>query len=65
MFDYVRDRFRLAEYGLPLYMFTADRKATFTPHADRIENYHLPRYLMFCLQAVERMLRRAGEQAGA
>ncbi len=58
MFGYVRDRFRLAAHGLPLYMFTADRKATFTPDADRIENYHLPRYLMLNLLALDRMLRR-------
>ena len=60
-FLYVRDHFRLERHGLPLYMFTADRKATFTRHSDRIENYHLPRYLMLSLLAVERMLRRSGE----
>jgi mannose/cellobiose epimerase-like protein (N-acyl-D-glucosamine 2-epimerase family) len=56
MFQYVRDHFRLERHGLPLYQFTGDRKVTFTPHSDRIENYHLPRYLMLCLLAVERML---------
>jgi N-acylglucosamine 2-epimerase len=58
MFVYARDHFRLERYGLPLYMFTADRKASFTRHSDRIENYHLPRYLMLSLLTVERMLRR-------
>lgn len=59
MFLYVRDHFRLEQYGLPLYMFAADRKASFTPHSDRIENYHLPRYLMLSLLSVDRMLRRS------
>jgi mannose/cellobiose epimerase-like protein (N-acyl-D-glucosamine 2-epimerase family) len=58
MFRYVNDRFRLERHGLPLYMFTADRKVTFTPHSDRIENYHLPRYLMMSLLSIERMLSR-------
>ena len=58
MFRYVNDRFRLERHGLPLYMFTADRKVTFTAHSDRIENYHLPRYLMLNLLSIERMLVR-------
>ncbi len=64
MFVYVRDHFRLERFGLPLYMFTADRKATFTRHSDRIENYHLPRYLILNLLAIERMQGRTAAQAG-
>lgn len=60
MFAYVRDHFRLERHGLPLYLFTADRQATFTRQSDRIENYHLPRYLMLSLLAIERMLGRCG-----
>ncbi len=59
MFKYLRDNFRLERHGLPLYMFTADRKATFERHSDRIENYHLPRYLMLSLLTIERMLARS------
>jgi len=62
MFVYLRDRFRLERHGLPLYLFTADRRATFIPHADRIENYHLPRYLMLSLLASERMLAKPAGQ---
>jgi N-acylglucosamine 2-epimerase len=65
MFAYVRDHFRLQRHGLPLYMFVSDREATFTRHSDRIENYHLPRYLMLNLLALERMLRRRGESCPA
>jgi mannose/cellobiose epimerase-like protein (N-acyl-D-glucosamine 2-epimerase family) len=62
-FLYVRDHFRLEPHGLPLYMFMSDRRATFTSHADRIENYHLPRYLMLSLLSVERMLGRGSAKA--
>ncbi len=64
MFAYVRDNWHLERHGLPLYMFTADRKALFTRHSDRIENYHLPRYLMLSLLAIERMMGRAPAHAG-
>jgi len=52
----VHDKFLLKQHGLPLWIFVADRKVTFERHADRIENFHLPRYLMLNLRAIDRMI---------
>ncbi len=55
MYAYVRERYPLARYGLPLWITAADRKVTFERHYHRIENYHHPRHLMLNLLAIERM----------
>lgn len=55
MHAHVQERYSLKKHGLPLYMFSGDRKMTFTRHSERIENYHLPRYLMLCLIMLEQM----------
>jgi len=61
MFHYVQDKFVLKKHGLPLWIFSADRKVTFAPHADRIENFHHPRHLMLNLLSLERMIKRKGK----
>jgi len=55
MYEYVRNHYPLARYGLPLWITVADRKVTFEPHYNRIENYHHPRHLMLNLQMLERL----------
>ena len=61
MHRYVEDKYALRQRGLPLFIFSADRKATFVRHSNRIENYHLPRYLMLCLEMLERMMQGSGK----
>ena len=55
MYEYVRSHYPLSRYGLPLWITVADRKVTFEPHYNRIENYHHPRHLMMNLQMLERL----------
>jgi N-acylglucosamine 2-epimerase len=50
IYGYMREKFLLKQYGLPLWIFLSDRKVSFEPHSDRIENFHLPRFLMLTLQ---------------
>ncbi len=64
MNDYVREKFVLKRYGFPLWMHAADRKATFEPHSNRVENFHHPRHLMLNLLSIERMLKRKGQVSG-
>jgi mannose/cellobiose epimerase-like protein (N-acyl-D-glucosamine 2-epimerase family) len=63
MYEYVRGHYPLSKHGLPLWIATADRKVTFEPHYNRIENYHHPRHLMLNLQMLERL--RARPAAGS
>ena len=55
-------RFPLKPYGLPLWQDYAGRKAEFVrgDGGRRAENLHHPRHLMLNLEAVERILKRAG-----
>jgi len=55
---YMRDKFLLKQYGLLLWIFNAGRKVTFERNSDRIENFHLPRYLMLNLLAIERIINK-------
>jgi mannose/cellobiose epimerase-like protein (N-acyl-D-glucosamine 2-epimerase family) len=55
MYRYVDDKFSLEQYGYPIWMGSADRKAQFEEHAERVENYHTPRHLMLNLLALDRM----------
>jgi N-acylglucosamine 2-epimerase len=55
LYRHVHDRWRLDRYGLPLWITAADRKVTFEPHYNRIENYHHPRHLILNMLALERM----------
>ncbi len=57
---YMHSKFLLKQHGLPLWIFVADRKVTFERHSDRIENFHLPRYLMLSLLSIDRMSKRKG-----
>jgi len=51
----VQEKWSLRGRGLPLYIFNTDRKVTFERHAVRIENYHLPRFLMLALLSLDRI----------
>lgn len=64
MNDYVREKFTLKQYGFPLWMHAADRKATFERHSNRVENFHHPRHLMLNLLAIDRMIKRKGRVSG-
>ncbi len=68
MFDrmnsYVREKFTLQQYGFPLWMHAADRKATFERHSNRVENFHHPRHLMLNLLSIRRMIDRKGRVSG-
>jgi mannose/cellobiose epimerase-like protein (N-acyl-D-glucosamine 2-epimerase family) len=52
----VDQRSSLRQYGFPLHMLFSDREFTFLPHTSRKGNYHYPRALMYCIQALERMI---------
>ncbi len=64
MNDYVRKKFVLRQYGFPLWMHAADRKATFERHTTRVENFHHPRHLMLNLLSIQRMVKRKGQPSG-
>jgi mannose/cellobiose epimerase-like protein (N-acyl-D-glucosamine 2-epimerase family) len=64
MYHYIQDKFVLKKHGLPLWIFNADRKVTFEPHATRIENFHHPRHLMLNLLSLQRMIKRKGKISG-
>lgn len=58
---YVRGKYQLKQHGSPLWMYAADRKATFESFRampKRVENYHHPRHLMFNLLRLNRMAAR-------
>lgn len=58
---YVRQKYPLKAHGSPLWMYAADRRATFTSFAalpKRVENYHHPRHLMLNLMRLNRMAAR-------
>jgi N-acylglucosamine 2-epimerase len=56
-FDYVQKTYPLKPHGFGYWITAGDRKVTFEPHYERIENYHHPRHLMLNLLALKRMLR--------
>jgi len=58
-FAYAKENLWLKKYGHPLQMRSADRKATFVPHASNIDVFHNPRHLMFNLLNLDRMLGHA------
>lgn len=63
MYTYVQSMYPLHRYGSPLWMYAADRKATyeaFTRMTKRVENFHHPRHLMLNLLSLERMIKRGG-----
>ncbi len=62
--EFVMRKFPLRQYGYPLWIAYADRKITFTPHYNRCENFHHPRYLMQNLLALDRMIERKGRVSG-
>ncbi|MCA9432691.1 MAG: hypothetical protein KC940_19410, partial [Candidatus Omnitrophica bacterium] len=60
MHQYVYDHYPLEKHGLPLWIFSADRKVTFEEEATRVEHFHHPRHLMMNIQALERIRDRNG-----
>ena len=63
-FEYVETRCRLDRWGFPLMMDSADRKISVLPKASRKDIYHHPRYLMLCLESLERQVERGGKTSG-
>jgi len=63
-YRYLRDKWLLEQYGLPLWIDYADRKVTFERRAGRAENFHQPRHLMLNLLSIERMIERQGRVSG-
>jgi N-acylglucosamine 2-epimerase len=61
MYNYVHDKWPLAKHGLALWDNATDRKVTFVPHSNRIENFHHPRHLMLNLLAAARLLEKGGK----
>lgn len=58
---YVREKYPLKQHDSPLWMYAADRRATFASFQrmpKRVENYHHPRYLMFSLLRLNRLAAR-------
>ncbi len=60
MYNYVHDKWPLASHGFALWDNATDRKVTFVPHSNRVENFHHPRHLMLNLLAATRLLDRGG-----
>ncbi len=62
-YEYMVAKYWLKPFGYHLWITAADRKVTFTPHYDRIENYHLPRHLMLTYLALEKLENNGGRPA--
>jgi mannose/cellobiose epimerase-like protein (N-acyl-D-glucosamine 2-epimerase family) len=60
LYRYVKEKFPLQRYGLPLWILGADRKVTFERNSDRVGNFHHPRHLMLNLISIERIINRKG-----
>ncbi|HDY88935.1 MAG TPA: hypothetical protein ENH82_12585 [bacterium] len=60
MYNYIRDKYPLKQYGYPLWILYGDRKVTFEEHAIRVGNFHHPRHLMLNLLSIERMIKHDG-----
>ncbi|MDD8015034.1 MAG: AGE family epimerase/isomerase, partial [Acidobacteriota bacterium] len=63
-FEYVETMCRLERWDFPLMIDGADRRISVLPRASRKDIYHHPRYLMLCLEALERMVKRGGKTSG-
>jgi mannose/cellobiose epimerase-like protein (N-acyl-D-glucosamine 2-epimerase family) len=57
LWAHLEEKWCLKRRGLPLYIFNTDRRVTFQRHSTRIENYHLPRFLMLASLALGRIAR--------
>ena len=58
--DYTRQKYSLKQFGIPLWIYGADRQVTTESYFKgpaRVENYHHPRHLMLNLLRMERILR--------
>lgn len=64
IYAYTLANFPLKKYGFPLWNVSADRKATFVTHSNRMENYHHPRHLMLNMECLDRIIRRGGKTSG-
>ncbi len=63
-YHYVRDKLDLRNYNCQGWMVFPDRKATFNPAYDRIENFHHPRQLMLNMLAIHWIKKRGGRVSG-
>jgi len=63
VYTYMVAKYWLKRYGYHLWITAADREVTFTPHYDRIENYHLPRHLMLTYLALDRLIKNDARPA--
>jgi mannose/cellobiose epimerase-like protein (N-acyl-D-glucosamine 2-epimerase family) len=62
MYPYVREKYPLQAHGSPLWMYAADRQATFESFSrlpKRVEHYHHPRHLMMNLLCLDEMIEHA------
>ena len=57
IYNYERENFYLEQYGYPLWMNSADRKASFDfDKCTRIGNFHQPRHLLMNLVCLDRII---------
>jgi mannose/cellobiose epimerase-like protein (N-acyl-D-glucosamine 2-epimerase family) len=59
-FTYIREKLDNRNHGFKGWKVFPDRKATFDPAYDRIENFHHPRQLMLNMLALDRIRKRSG-----
>jgi len=65
IYRYEQEKFHLERYGYPLWMNSADRKATFDfDRSRRIGNFHQPRHLMLVLESLDRCMERNAAVGG-
>lgn len=64
-FNYIREKLDNRNHGFKGWKVFPDRKATFDPAYDRIENFHQPRHLMLDMLAIDRIKKRGGRVSGA
>jgi hypothetical protein len=66
LYTWVMAHFPLRPYGLPLWQDYTNRQAEFVRgnNGRRAENLHYPRYLMFTMLALDRIIARDGKVSG-
>ena len=63
-YKYVIENYPLRKHGFSLWLNQGDRKLTFEPHYNRVENFHHPRHLMLNILSLDKLIRKGGKPSG-
>jgi N-acylglucosamine 2-epimerase len=63
-YKYVIENYPLRKHGFSLWLNQGDRKLTFEPHYNRVENFHHPRHLMLNILSLDKIIYKKGKPSG-